>query len=149
MCDKFSQVPMISPLQVSDLGMQFDPSRQSNSSEEHDVELSQLDRSSSRESKVVTEIMIISGFRFRIMLSFFWHIHSVPCTVMTEMIMAMMLSMRITLDDTKTMKGTDASFYSLLLDFYGNILLRIYTLDVTDFWHSDCDHARDDEDNSR
>ena len=60
---------MTSPLQVSDLGMQFDPSRQSNSSEEHDVELSQLDRSSSapsRESKVVTEIMIISGFRFRI-----------------------------------------------------------------------------------
>ena len=69
MCEKLSQVPMISPLQVSDLGMQFDPSRQSNSSEEHDVELSQLDRSSSapsRESKVVTEIMIISGFRFRI-----------------------------------------------------------------------------------
>ena len=59
------------------------------------------------------------------MLSFFWHIHSVH--VMTEMIMAMMLSMRITLDDTKTMKGTDASFYSLLLDFYGNILLRIYS----------------------
>ena len=60
---------MTSPLQVSDLGTQFDPSRQSNSSEEHDVELSQLDRSSSapsRESKVVTEIMIISGFRFRI-----------------------------------------------------------------------------------
>ena len=58
---------MTSPLQVSDLGMQFDPSRQSNSSEEHDVELSQLDRSSSapsRESKVVTEIIIISGFRF-------------------------------------------------------------------------------------
>ena len=87
------------------------------------------------------------------MLSFFWHIHSVH--VMTEMIMAMMLSMRITLDDTKTMKGTDASFYSLLLDFYGNILLRIYTLDVTDYWHmhcddkiSDCDHAGDDEDNS-
>ena len=104
MCDKLSQVPMISPLQVSDLGMQFDPSRQSNSSEEHDVELSQLDRSSSapsRQSKVVTEIMIISGFRFRINVIIFWHIHSVH--VMTEMIMAMMLSMRITLDDTKTM----------------------------------------------
>ena len=66
---------MTSPLQVSDLGMQFDPSRQSNSSEEHDVELSQLDRSSSapsRESKVVTEIMIISGFRFRINVIIFF-----------------------------------------------------------------------------
>ena len=53
---------MTSPLQVSVLGMQFDPSRQSNSSEEHDRSSS----APSRESKAVTEIMIISGFRFRI-----------------------------------------------------------------------------------